>query len=288
MEQTRHPLMRPDDGDAFRQALRSVQRRTDVPLAFGGRLVDGALRLSEFRGARTTGLRGLNVLPGAGLGGYVVAHGRPAGVNDYESARAITHDYDRPVLGEGIRSVVAAPVTVDGSVRGVLYGAVRAVLPLGDRATEALMEASRGLAEELAVRDEVDRRMKLLQAAAIDEPVQGRDQVTAEEVRELHTEFRSIAQAMDDTELRDRLRQACERLAHLGTGRKTDTISPLTPRELDVLAQVALGCSNAETGRRLSLVPETVKAYLRSAMRKLGVHSRHEAVVAARRQGLLP
>lgn len=31
---------------------------------------------------------------------------------------------------------------------------------------------------------------------------------------------------------------------------------PLSPRELDVLAQVALGCSNAETGRRLPLPPE--------------------------------
>ncbi|NUQ96456.1 MAG: hypothetical protein HOY79_07785 [Streptomyces sp.] len=42
----------------------------------------------------------------------------------------------------------------------------------------------------------------------------------------------------------------------------------LTPRELDVLAQVALGCNNAETGLGPSLLPETVKSYLRSAMRK--------------------
>ncbi len=63
---------------------------------------------------------------------------------------------------------------------------------------------------------------------------------------------------------------------------------PVSPRELDVLAQVALGCSNAEAGRRLSLLPETVKSYLRSAMRKLGASTRFEAVVAARRQGLLP
>jgi DNA-binding CsgD family transcriptional regulator len=51
---------------------------------------------------------------------------------------------------------------------------------------------------------------------------------------------------------------------------------------------VALGCSNAEAGRRLSLLPETAKSYLRSTMRKLGVSTRFEAVVAARRQTLLP
>ena len=46
------------------------------------------------------------------------------------------------------------------------------------------------------------------------------------------------------------------------------------PRELDVLAQVTLGCGNAEIARRLSLRPETVKAYLRSATGKLEVHNR--------------
>ena len=62
----------------------------------------------------------------------------------------------------------------------------------------------------------------------------------------------------------------------------------LTGRELDVLAQVALGCSNAEAAKRLSLKPETAKSYLRSAAAKLGAHSRMEAVSKARRAGLLP
>ena len=34
--------------------------------------------------------------------------------------------------------------------------------------------------------------------------------------------------------------------------------------------------------------PETVKSYLSSAMVKLDAHTRHEAVVRARRLGLLP
>jgi len=65
-------------------------------------------------------------------------------------------------------------------------------------------------------------------------------------------------------------------------------VPALAPRELDVLAQVALGCTNSETAQRLSLRPETVKSYLRSAMTKLGARTRHEAVVRARRLGFLP
>jgi DNA-binding CsgD family transcriptional regulator len=62
----------------------------------------------------------------------------------------------------------------------------------------------------------------------------------------------------------------------------------LSARELDVLAQVALGCTNAEAAKRLSLKPETVKSYLRSATAKLAAHTRHEAVAKARRARLLP
>lgn len=62
----------------------------------------------------------------------------------------------------------------------------------------------------------------------------------------------------------------------------------LAPRELDVLSWVAAGATNAAVAERLGLRPETVKGYLRSAMRKLGAHTRGEAVTTARRAGLLP
>lgn len=59
----------------------------------------------------------------------------------------------------------------------------------------------------------------------------------------------------------------------------------MSPWELDVLAQVALGCTNAEAAQRLSLQPETVSSYLRSAAAKLGACTRHEAVSKARKSG---
>ncbi|ASQ91967.1 LuxR C-terminal-related transcriptional regulator [Streptomyces violaceusniger] len=279
-------LLRPDDGDALRQVLRQVHHRSGIPVLFGGQVENTLLSLSQFIGMRTAGLRGLRVRAEAGLGGRVLTTGRPAKVTDYRSARSITHDYDRPVLTEGIRSVVAVPVMVSGTVRAVLYGASRGPAPLGDRAAEAVADASRRLAAELVIRDEVDHRLRLLDATQ-GAAVGGQRGVPLEELRQVHAELRRIAQQVPDGDLRGRLLDMAGRLAPPSAAHPAPG-PPLAPRELDVLAQVALGCSNAEAGRRLSLLPETVKSYLRSAMRKLGASTRFEAVVAARRQGLLP
>lgn len=51
----------------------------------------------------------------------------------------------------------------------------------------------------------------------------------------------------------------------------------LTERESEVLALVASGLSNAETGRLLHLGVNTVKTHLRNAYRKCGVRNRAQA-----------
>lgn len=61
----------------------------------------------------------------------------------------------------------------------------------------------------------------------------------------------------------------------------------LTPRELQVLSQVATGKSNRDIGRDLFLSEATVKSHLVHIYDKLGVRSRTSAVAAAREQGLL-
>jgi DNA-binding CsgD family transcriptional regulator len=52
----------------------------------------------------------------------------------------------------------------------------------------------------------------------------------------------------------------------------------LTARELEVLALVADGCSNAEVAGALWLSPLTVRKHLENVFAKLGVHTRAEAV----------
>src|SRR5699024_7765937 len=106
------------DTRLYQSALQMLRQRTGADIAFGGRVVDSRLSLSQFRDALTWRLVGLRVAPGLGLGGAVLASGRPGRVSDYENATSITHDYDDPVLDEGLRGVLASPVVVRGRVRG--------------------------------------------------------------------------------------------------------------------------------------------------------------------------
>lgn len=62
----------------------------------------------------------------------------------------------------------------------------------------------------------------------------------------------------------------------------------LTGRELEVLACVARGLSNAEIGAALFIGEATVKTHLLHAFAKLGVNDRTLAVTVAMERGLLP
>ncbi|CAG7653725.1 HTH-type transcriptional activator RamA [Actinacidiphila bryophytorum] len=272
-----------------RAALLRMRRSGLLPVAFGGLVASAGaqqFRISELAGADTDSLRGLAVRTGNGLGGKTLALGRPYAVTDYGSSRAISHEYDAAVAGEGLRSVLAVPVVVHRQVRGVLYGALRQPYALGDRPLAAAIDAARDLEQALAVRDEARRLLASCQAPVAADPR------AWEEVREAHAELRALAARIPEVRLRQELLAACARLASAAAPSSSSPARPplvqLTPRELDVLASVAAGATNAAAAARLRLRPETVKSYLRSAMRKLGAHTRLEAVTTARRTGLLP
>ncbi|MFF1820271.1 response regulator [Kribbella sp. NPDC058245] len=61
-----------------------------------------------------------------------------------------------------------------------------------------------------------------------------------------------------------------------------------SPRELQVLAAVARGLSNAEIGRELYIGEATVKTHLQRLFTKLDVDDRTRAVTVAMELGLLP
>jgi DNA-binding CsgD family transcriptional regulator len=61
----------------------------------------------------------------------------------------------------------------------------------------------------------------------------------------------------------------------------------LTPREVEVLRLLAGGASTDQIAELLNISRETVRNHVRSILRKLGVHSRLEAIAVARGEGML-
>ncbi|WP_193369507.1 LuxR C-terminal-related transcriptional regulator [Pelagibius marinus] len=61
----------------------------------------------------------------------------------------------------------------------------------------------------------------------------------------------------------------------------------LTPRQLQILAQLASGATNKEIGRGLGIAEVTVKMHIRQILRKINARNRAEAASIATRAGLI-
>ncbi|MDR1634115.1 MAG: response regulator transcription factor [Bifidobacteriaceae bacterium] len=72
-----------------------------------------------------------------------------------------------------------------------------------------------------------------------------------------------------------------------GRGAKPEALEDLTPRELDVLREMAGGFSNAEIAERLFLSEQTVKTHVGHVLMKLSVRDRTQAVVFAYENGVV-
>ncbi|GGA74691.1 helix-turn-helix transcriptional regulator [Pseudoclavibacter endophyticus] len=270
-------------------AVREFARRTRFPIAFGGLVSRDTAAVTVKIGTHTNALDGLAVRRERGLGGRAMTELRPRMTGNYSTARQITHDYDSYILGEGISTLLAVPVIVHGRALGVLYGGAWGRWNIGGVTTSPAVDVARSLADELRIHDEVERRIADARASTR-EP--GLSPTQRETVRETYAELRRIAAALPDAAVRARLAEVEQRLATLSGAvheplqREADV--QLTPREIDVLACVALGATNAEAGQQLGLREATVKAYLGTAMSKLQASTRHAAVAQARKLGLLP
>ncbi|MGE3286213.1 MAG: LuxR C-terminal-related transcriptional regulator [Pseudonocardia sp.] len=245
---------------------------TGLPAVFGGAVEHGhteRIVISELRGTIGRTLDGLSVAHGRGLGGLALARARPCLVSDYRTNSTITHHFDSQVVdGERLTGVLAFPLRVGRRVVGVLYGASRDGLPIGDVAVRRTGGVVRKLEVELA---------RLL----VPQRVEPGRLSTPEALAEL----REIAARQTDPELRARLLRAHRSLAGPAADLPSDV--KLAPREQQCLALVATGATNAEIAEELGLTVETVKTYLRNAMRRLEVGNRTAAAHVARTAGLI-
>jgi DNA-binding CsgD family transcriptional regulator len=274
-------------------AVTEIKALEPVEVAFAAKLdrENQQFVLGDFQGAQTEHLQGLVSPLDAGLGGRCITLRRPVFVADYVMARGITHQHDRPVTQEGLRAVFAIPVHGKDGVTGVVYGAARRPLTFGDK----LLNAAVNTVQRMTTPPGPERLGSLDDAALVSlgpgtEPIPGQPVWTREDIQELHAELRAIAGGVGDMTLRKRLQQLSDRLSLKANSGSPPQECPveLSPREIDVLTEVAVGCANAQVAERLGLTLETTKSYLKSAMYKLDSHNRMEAVHRARRSGLLP
>jgi len=61
--------------------------------------------------------------------------------------------------------------------------------------------------------------------------------------------------------------------------------APLSPREVEILDNIAQGMTNKQVAYALSISEQTVKNHMSSILRKLSVNDRTQAVVYAMKQG---
>lgn len=67
-----------------------------------------------------------------------------------------------------------------------------------------------------------------------------------------------------------------------------EALASLTPQQFRVLTMLTEGLLNKQIAYELSVSEATIKAHVTAILRKLGVHSRTQAVIAAQRLGVEP
>ncbi|MER7756201.1 LuxR C-terminal-related transcriptional regulator [Kitasatospora sp. NPDC097643] len=104
-----------------------------VPERLPGRSGGGeGMVLRHWAGTRADLLHDLAVPAGTGLGGRALAERAPSWVPDYRAATTISHHYDAAVTAEDLYAMLTVPLLHGGTVYGVVYASLRAVVPFGD------------------------------------------------------------------------------------------------------------------------------------------------------------
>jgi DNA-binding NarL/FixJ family response regulator len=82
--------------------------------------------------------------------------------------------------------------------------------------------------------------------------------------------------------------QVLEQFQELSWGKELETfVSPLTPRETEILQYMAQGFFNKQIAQTLCISEQTIKNHITSILRKLDANARTQAVITAIKRGLI-
>ncbi|MFC9557587.1 LuxR C-terminal-related transcriptional regulator [Rhodococcus sp. NPDC056960] len=266
----------PTESTSVLDAMDALRTRSGMEMVFVANVLPScdAVQVTSTHGARTGTMANLIVRRGAGLGGKALLLNRPVAVSSYKTAGGITHDYDAQVLGEDLETLAAIPPVLSGSPDVLIYLGNRRWI--GERWYENLRPWVQQLVHAVSA---LDRPAGL--------PTASESALSDSEIAVLVRELDDIAAAMDSEALRTRLERVRARLSGARATRVPENLPNLTRREVDMLREAARGLTNRAVGANLGLVENSVKTYLRTAMRKLNVTNRVQAITAARTLGLI-
>lgn len=273
-------VQQPDRAAALRRCAELIGGTPYFSIAWTAE-PDGAdlLVVQQVGGVRTDLMPGLPVPAGRGLSGKVYGSGRPDWVDDYFAASSITHDFDRQMTGEGVRRLLAVPITLGDRVFGVLAAGSRTDGVFGDVAVAEAAAAARAAAVAIDVAERTART-----ALALQDTIGSLLSEIGSNARHLRDDIAT------DPALRERLNRITAQAAGATAALRALRGQPgivLTRREQEVLRRAALGETNPEIAHALHLSRHTVKDYLEQVLRKLGARNRVQAVAKARELGLL-
>jgi DNA-binding NarL/FixJ family response regulator len=97
-----------------------------------------------------------------------------------------------------------------------------------------------------------------------------------------------VAVLQGDEWLPEELEESMDDLVTDEDQKFAEAIASLTPQQFRVLTMLTEGLLNKQIAYDLNVSEATIKAHVTAILRKLGVHSRTQAVIAAQRLGVEP
>ena len=155
-----------DTREVLDEVARQARRLLGVDVAYIMLLRNDRLRIEVVDGAMGSAMRGIELESGQGLGGQVLATGRPLSSERYLEDTRFPHGEgtDAAALSEQLGGILGVPLVVGDDTLGVLLAADRRARAFGDRDVELLAGLAAHAALALRTADLFDRE----RAAAAD------------------------------------------------------------------------------------------------------------------------